>query len=551
MADVGHVDPDLMRTPGLQGDRQQGMQPKALQNPIVGHRGPAARHDPHTGPIPWVTTNGLVDVPPRHQQPAHEGAVLPVHTAPLQLLHQRLVGGQGLGHHEQTAGVLVEAMHDAGARQLVEVRRVMQQRVLQSTVPIARGGMNHESGRLVDHQNLLVFVYQVQGYRLWRAFAPCLQDDIDPHLLAAPDLVSASAKFTIDLYAALFDPLLQAAARKLRQQIGEGLIEPSPSQIHADMDDPPARIRPFDINHCDSSASVPATAEALLYTSSVFVWVNRRMTYRILSLFLFVLALSLSACTWLDSKKDRTKDWSVTKLYSEAAQELDDGNYSTAIEYYEKLEARFPFGRYAMQSQLDVAYAHFKAEEPEAALAAADRFIKLYPQNPFVDYAYYLKGIINYNRSVGFLDRYIPTDPSQRDPGSALDAFEDFAALVRRFPESKYATDARQRMLYLRNNLGKHEVNVARYYVKRGAYLAAVERCNYVIEHFQRTSAVEGALEIMISSYKQLGEDKLAADAQRVLTLNQNAGRLLKDGPAPSEIGLSRKIWVYLELDEN
>jgi outer membrane protein assembly factor BamD len=275
------------------------------------------------------------------------------------------------------------------------------------------------------------------------------------------------------------------------------------------------------------------------------------MISRISVLFAFASAMALSGCAWLKSQEDVTADWSVTKLYAEAASELDSGNYETAIEYYEKLEARYPFGRYAMQAQLDVAYAYYKAEEPEAAIAAADRFIKLYPQNPFVDYAYYLKGIINYNRSVGFLDRYIPTDPSQRDPGSALDSFEDFGELVRRFPDSKYAPDARQRMLYLRNNLAKHEVNVARYYVKRGAYLAAVDRCNYVIQNYQRTGAVKGALEVMIDAYERLGKGQLAADARRVLELNEREGRFLADQPEPGEISLSRKIWDYLELDKN
>jgi outer membrane protein assembly factor BamD len=263
------------------------------------------------------------------------------------------------------------------------------------------------------------------------------------------------------------------------------------------------------------------------------------------------LALALSACAWLDSQKDTTKGWSASKLYSEAAQELDSSNYKTAIEYYEKLEARYPFGRYAMQSQLDVAYAHYRAEEPEAAIAAADRFIKLYPQNPYVDYAYYLKGIVNYNRSVGFLDRYIPTDPSQRDPGSALDAFQDFAELVRLFPDSKYAVDARQRMVYLRNNLAKNEVHVARYYMKRRAYVAAANRCNYVVERYQRTSAVEDALEILVDAYKNLGENKLAADAERVLVLNRQAGRFLDDEPAPGEVSLGRKVWDYVGLDTN
>ena len=285
------------------------------------------------------------------------------------------------------------------------------------------------------------------------------------------------------------------------------------------------------------------------YTARVFYLVRLPIMVRLLRL--LPLLLALASCSWLEEQEDPTKGWSVAKLYRSAAAELDSGNYKTAIDYYEKLEARYPFGRYAMQAQLDVAYAYYKADEPESAIAAAERFIKLYPQNPYVDYAYYLKGIVNYNRSVGFLDRYIPTDPSQRDPGSALDAFQDFSELIRRFPDSKYAPDARQRMLYLRNNLAQHEVHVAHYYIKRGAYLAAVNRCNYVIQHYQRTSAVKRALEAMVDAYHRLGEEDLAADAQRVLEINEKAGRFLPDTPDPGEVSLSRKIWDYLELDKN
>jgi outer membrane protein assembly factor BamD len=266
---------------------------------------------------------------------------------------------------------------------------------------------------------------------------------------------------------------------------------------------------------------------------------------------LLALVTLLAGCGMFGDQYDETEGWSADRLYNAAAKELDSANYTSAIELYQKLETRYPFGRYAMQAQLDVAYAHYKAEEPEAAIAAADRFIKLYPTNPYVDYAFYLKGIVNYNRSVGFLDRFIPTDPSQRDPGSALDAFEDFSELVQRFPDSKYADDARQRMLYLRSNLAKSEVNVARYYMRRGAYLAAVNRAQYVVERFQRTSAVEDALEIMVEGYNRLGEQQLAADAQRVLTLNRQAGRFIDDTTKPEEISLSRKVWEYLGLDRN
>ena len=263
-----------------------------------------------------------------------------------------------------------------------------------------------------------------------------------------------------------------------------------------------------------------------------------------------LLVVALAGCGIFGKEIDLTEGWSAEKLYAEAASELDSSNYARAIELYEKLESRYPFGRYAMQAQLDVAYAHYRAEEPEKAIAAADRFIKLYPQNPFVDYAYYLKGIVNYNRSVGFLDRYIPTDASQRDPGSALDAFTDFSLLVERFPDSKYAEDARQRMLYLRNNLARHEVNVAHYYMRRGAYLAAANRANYVIERFQRTSAVEDALEVLIDAYRALNKPELAADAKRVLDLNRQAGRFIPDQPEPGEVDLARKLWDYLSLDK-
>jgi len=266
---------------------------------------------------------------------------------------------------------------------------------------------------------------------------------------------------------------------------------------------------------------------------------------------ILLLAASIAGCSIFGKEYDETEGWSAAKIYSSASSEMDSGSYQHAIELYEKLEARYPFGRYAMQAQLDVAYAYYRADQPEEALAAADRFIKLYPQNPFVDYAYYLKGIVNYNRSVGFLDRYIPTDPSQRDPGSALDAFVDFSELVKRFPDSKYAADARQRMLYLRNNLAQHEVNVARYYMKRGAYIAAANRCSYVIEHFQRTTSVQDALEILVDAYRALGEQKLAADTQRVLEVNRQAGRFISEPERPADASLARKIWDYLNLDEN
>ncbi|MCU7803123.1 MAG: outer membrane protein assembly factor BamD [Candidatus Thiodiazotropha sp. (ex Lucinoma borealis)] len=251
-------------------------------------------------------------------------------------------------------------------------------------------------------------------------------------------------------------------------------------------------------------------------------------------LIIILTTLLLAGCS-LPDQIDVTKDWSASQFYSEAKTALTDGQYDEAIKNYNGLQARFPFGRYATQSQLDIIYAHYKNGEPDSAIAAADRFIKLNPQSPFVDYAYFMKGLANYNRNQSIFTRILPTDPSERDAGAALDAFNDFAELVRRYPNSKYSADAHQRMLYLRNNLAKYQIHIAKYYMRRGAYLAAANRANRVVTHFQRTDAVQGALEIMIDAYNRLGMTELADDAKRVLTLNLTNGRLNTLSTAESE----------------
>lgn len=237
-------------------------------------------------------------------------------------------------------------------------------------------------------------------------------------------------------------------------------------------------------------------------------------------LFFLNLAALIAGCASFGKEEDKTQDWSVARLYEEAKDERIAGNYETAINYYQKLESRYPFGRYAQQAQIEIIYTHYKANEPELAIASSDRFIKLYPRHPHVDYAYYIKGITNFNLGKGLFDKYLPIDPSQRDPGAALQAFQDFGELIRRFPESKYTHDARQRMLYLRNNLARYEVHVANYYLRRRAYVASANRGKYVIENYQGSPAVPDALVIMAKAYKLLGINELSVEALRVLELN-------------------------------
>ena len=214
------------------------------------------------------------------------------------------------------------------------------------------------------------------------------------------------------------------------------------------------------------------------------------------------------------------RNWSVERLYSEAKKALDRGYYTKAQKYYEFMETRYPFGVYGQQALLDLAFVYFKIEKYDEAVSSCERFIRLYPQNPHVDYAYYLKGLVNFNRGKGLTDRFLPIDLSQRDPASAQQAFQDFSELGKKFPDSEYIDDVRKRMVYLRNILAEHEVHVATYYMRRGAFIAAANRARYVIENYPRTPSVPDALVIMAKSYKILEMNDLSEDALRILKMN-------------------------------
>jgi outer membrane protein assembly factor BamD len=240
-----------------------------------------------------------------------------------------------------------------------------------------------------------------------------------------------------------------------------------------------------------------------------------------------ILLLLVTGCGLFPETQDETKGWSAQKIYSEAKSEMGDGNYSKAIKYFETLEARYPYGRYAQQSQLEVAYAYFKDNEPVSAIAACDRFIKLHPNHPNVDYAYYLKGLANFNEDLGLLGAIADQDLSERDPKAAKASFEAFRELVTRFPNSKYAPDAAARMKYLVNTLAASDVHVARYYARRGAYVAAVNRAQIVLKEYPQAPATEEALAIMVQSYDAMDLGELRDDARRVLSKNYPNSKFL------------------------
>jgi outer membrane protein assembly factor BamD len=233
-----------------------------------------------------------------------------------------------------------------------------------------------------------------------------------------------------------------------------------------------------------------------------------------------LISLFLTACSEDSTFSDPYADWSAKDFYTEAKHSLAAGEFQTAIKNLEDLEARFPFSSYAKQAQLDVAYAYYKFEEPDSAIAAVDRFLRLNPRDPNVDYAWYLKGLTNFTRGTGFMDSWFPRDLALHDTKTLKDAIHDFSTLVRRFPDSKYSGDAYKRLIYLKNKLAEHEIHAAEYYLKRKAWLAAVKRSQYVIEHYQQTPSSRRALQIMVTAYKELNLPDLMADAQSVLDSN-------------------------------
>jgi outer membrane protein assembly factor BamD len=230
--------------------------------------------------------------------------------------------------------------------------------------------------------------------------------------------------------------------------------------------------------------------------------------------------LFLHGCASTSNPEDPTSGMDAKQIYDHASDELKNGDYETAIKFYERLESRFPYGEYAERAQMEIAYAYYKDNEQESAILAADRFIKLHPNHPNVDYMYYMRGLASYDLTKSFLENLFNVDPTERDPKAARRAFEYFAELIKKFPKSRYAKDAVKRMIVIRNSLAKYEVHVANYYLTRGAYLAAANRSKYVVENYQRTPAVADALAIMVQAYNKLGMKELATDAQRVLELN-------------------------------
>lgn len=263
-------------------------------------------------------------------------------------------------------------------------------------------------------------------------------------------------------------------------------------------------------------------------------------------LLILMLSVALGGCQSMGKlfgdREAETETLPVEAMYQSAKNSMDGRNYDRAGRYYQRLVSRFPYGAYSEQAQLELAYVQYRQSRTEEATSTIDRFIRTYPTHRHIDYAYYLKALINFDRSSGLLLRLARQDMSARDLGAPTQSLNDFADVVRRYPNSRYAPDARQRMIYLRNMLARHEFNVGLYYLRKDAYVAAANRGKYLLQTYPQSEYDGDALALMATAYTALGQDELAADARKVLEANYADHPYLGNGNWPKGKGFFSRL---------
>ena len=507
-----HVDPDLVGAPGLQAYPQVAVGAVFALDAEVGNGGLARTHHGLALAIARMPADGRIDGAPGNGDAGDDAMVLAGDRALMELGDQAVVRRQVARDHHQPGRVLVQAVDDARAGNRLQAAVEVQQPVLQGPARVSRRGMDDEAGRLVDNEDVLVFMDDGEihglGGGVQRGIAALGDAGVEHHRFAATDRRARRRAGAVDLQMAGFQPLLQAGAGILGEQAREDAVKAGTGGAARDVADIGFRIL-----HGSSEVATRIGYNCGSHHESVV------MPYRTLFLALLVsLALVVGGCAGRDH--DRTADWSAERLYDEAKRAMDGANFEEAIDYFEILEARYPFGDLALQAQLDIAYAYYRFGEDDAAIQAADRFIRLHPTHEQVAYAYYLRGLVRYNRGHTFLHNIWPMDMSQADQARLRRAFDDFRSVVEQHPDSDYAEDAHQRMVFLRNEMARHEFEVAEFYFRRSAYTAAINRIDYLLDHYDGATVMEEGLALQIRAYERLGMDDRADEARRVLTSN-------------------------------
>ncbi len=541
--DMGHVHANLVGTAGFQLHAHVGVRAEALEHTVVTDRRLAAIGYRHALAHAAVATDRRIDLAAGGDYTNHDALVDTADFTRLHLFDQLGLRLQGLGYHHQARGVFVQAVNDTGTWHVDDVRHMVQQRVEQGTTGMPGSRVHNQPGRLVDHHDMVVFVDDIEFDIFCDPLTLGLLLGLQNKLRTAVDRVPRAHDGTIDRQTALFDPRSKPRTRILGEQLGGDLVEALAAQFGRYLC---AKLNDLGHARFGGRTAFGFSCELVVKYGFFCPGVGRgahhnrtappktaavkgtQAAMQVKHLLLIAILGLTAACS--SNKEVIDENLSEAELYQQAQADLDNSSYTSAVNKLKALESRYPFGRYADQAQLELIYANYKNSEPEAAKSAAERFIRLHPQHPNVDYAYYLKGLTSFDQDRGLLARFLPLDMTKRDPGAARDSYNEFAQLTSRFPNSRYSPDAKQRMIYLRNLLASYEIHVADYYLSRQAYVAAANRGRYVVENFQETPSVGDGLAIMVESYQKMHLDDLAATSLETLKLNYPDHPSLVDG---------------------
>ena len=408
-------------------------------------------------------------------------------------------------------------------RQRAKRRIHAQQGVLHRMRRVAGARVHHQPRRLVDHQDVPILMDQRQrngfGQHVRLRFR-----HRHPHVDSRARLgnVARLAGQTAHQHLAGLDPALDAGARMLRHETRQGTVEPLPGQFLGDF-----QLDDLELcAHRGTRSLDPKASGCIGYTRATFFGphckelpVRLRVLVHPSRILLAIVGIAMLATGCRSHRADDAKSGPEV-IYARAQKAMRNSSYGEAIKQLEALQSRFPFSEPARQAQLDLIYVYYKSRQTDPAIDAADTFIRENPTNPRVDYAYYMKGLVYFERQANFLERYFNVDLSQRPPINARKSFEAFDDLIKKYPHSQYDGDARQRMIFLRNRLADFELHVALYYMRRGAFVGALARAKYCVENYDGAPAVRGSLKVIVDAYRQLGMTDLAANAEKVYADN-------------------------------
>ena len=519
---VREVDPDLVRPARLEayidtGERGEPFFDRVMRNgrfAILAHTHPLT--------IDAMPADRLTDRTAAGQHAVTNREVMSRNFAIRQQAHEGCMRCQGLGDQQQATRVLVEAVNDAGTRNFIQGRYVVQQSVQQRPRRIPRAGVHDQAGGLVDDQKIVVLVHDIEFDQLRFCTNIDLRHGLKNHGLAPGNRVARPGRPTLHHDGAAQQPLFQSTPRIFRKHSGQRLVQSQARQFGGNRG-----YLFFGVHDWTLVYGILASLES---PGGLWRYLNKDNSMQFKSLlnpafprgarlvFVASLCASLMACAGKD--EIQTEVQNITEAYELAQESIDRKNYRKGIQIFEAIQARYPFSDLSRQIQLELMHAYYKSGEFEQSIEAADTFIRENPIHARVDYALYIKGLSYYEPSAGYLERWFKRDITKRPPKDVDLAYSTLRRLVERYPTSEYAADAEQRILAIKERMSAYENHVADYYLRRGAYVAAANRAKNALEEYNGATGNPESLRILIEAYEKLGMDDLAADARRVLEIN-------------------------------